>query len=480
MTAATDPAHAIATALQVLPPGCSWAAVRHVREQAAHLAVRNEQPLHNGSALDEGAMCEVLVDGQLGYAATADTSVPGLRAALQRAAATTRAAAAHRLHAFGSDQRPPARGGYLSPHAEPLAAADAARVQQLLLAASAAMRSDDARLVTRNAHAALVQTRQRYLSTNGTDLDQHWQFVDIGLAATAAEGLQSQTRSWSRTGQWGAEALDLAQAELEARRIAREALLLLQAPDCPTGRLDLLLMPDQMMLQIHESIGHPLELDRILGDERNYAGWSFVRPEDFGSLRYGSPLMNVCFDPGRAHGFASYAYDDAGNPARRERLIENGILRRGLGSLESQARSGLPGVANFRATSWNRAPIDRMANIDLEPGTATLDELIAQVDDGILMATNRSWSIDDYRNKFQFGCEWGQRIERGRLTGVVRNPNYRGVTVDFWNRLAGVGRDDAAYGTPYCGKGEPNQIIRVGHAAPPCLFRGVEVFGGGA
>ncbi|HVR50852.1 MAG TPA: TldD/PmbA family protein [Pseudorhodoferax sp.] len=474
--------HAIAAALDVLPAGCSWAAVRHVHEQSADFGVRNELPQHSGGALDEGAMCEVLVDGQIGYAATADTSAPGLRAALARAAATTQAAAAHRLHAFGPAQRPAAHGSYQSPHAEPLSAADAARVLQLLLAASAAMRGADpgadARLVTRSAQASLVQTRQRYVSTNGADLDQHWQFVDIGLQATAAEGMQSQTRSWSRTGQWGAEALDSAQAEHEARRIAREALALLQAPECPTGRMDLLLMPDQMMLQIHESIGHPLELDRILGDERNYAGWSFVQPEDFGSLRYGSPLMNVSFDPGRVHGFASYAFDDAGNPARRERLIEHGILRRGLGSLESQARSGLPGVANFRATSWNRAPIDRMANIDLEPGEASLEELIAQVDDGILMATNRSWSIDDYRNKFQFGCEWGRRIVRGQLAEVVRNPNYRGVTVDFWNRLAGVGQRSAAYGTPYCGKGEPNQIIRVGHAAPPCLFRGVEVFGG--
>ena len=475
-----DLAAAIAAALATLPPGCSWAAVRHVQEQTTRRAVRNEQPEHNGSTRDEGAMCEVMVDGQIGYAATADTSAEGLRAALARAMATTSAGATQRAHAFDAAQRPAARGRFASAQAQPLSTADAAGVLHYLLAASAAMRSDDARLVTRSAQALMVQTRQRYVSSNGADLDQSWDLVDIALSATAAEGMQSQTRSWSRTGQWGAEAFDTAQGEAEARRIAREALVLLQAPDCPTGRMDLVLMPDQMMLQIHESIGHPLELDRILGDERNYAGWSFVRPEDFGTLRYGSPLMNACFEPDRDHAFASYAFDDGGNPAVRERLIENGILRRGLGSLESQARSGLPGVANFRAASWNRAPIDRMANINLEPGDATLEQLIAQVDDGMLMATNRSWSIDDYRNKFQFGCEWGQRIVKGQLAEVVRNPNYRGVTVDFWNRLAGVGREDMAYGTPYCGKGEPNQLIRVGHAAPPCLFRGIDVFGGGA
>ncbi len=455
-----------------------WAAVRHVRETTTLRAVRNGLPVRNDSALDEGLMCEVLVDGQIGYAATADRSPEGLRRAFARAVDTTRAAAGHKVHGFDTRARPPAQGRFRSARAQPLEQATPHAITECLLAATRAMDGLDARLVTRSAYATLVQTRVRYRSTNGADLAQEFDMVDLGLSATAAEGVQSQTRTWSRTGQLGAEVFDPARLEAEAQRIAREAVDLLQAENCPTGRMDLVLMPDQMMLQIHESIGHPLELDRILGDERNYAGWSFVRPEDFGRLQYGSPLMNVAFDPQREHEFASYAFDDGGNPARRELLIQGGILQRGLGSLESQARSGLPGVANFRASSWNRAPIDRMANINLEPGTSTLEELVAQVEHGILMTTNRSWSIDDYRNKFQFGCEHGQLIEHGQLTRVVRNPNYRGVTVDFWNRLAGVGREDAAYGTPYCGKGEPNQVIRVGHASPPCLFRGVEVFGG--
>ena len=235
------------------------------------------------------------------------------------------------------------------------------------------------------------------------------------------------------------------------------------------------------MLQIHESIGHPLELDRILGDERNYAGWSFVRPQDFGRLQYGSQLMNVTFDPAVAGEFASYAFDDCGNPATREYLIREGVLLRGLGSLESQARLGLPGVANFRAASWNRAPTDRMANINLEPGESSLEEMIAMTERGIVMQANRSWSIDDYRNKFQFGCEYARLVEDGRLTRVVKNANYRGVTTPFWNSLKAVARREefALFGSPYCGKGEPSQIIRVGHASPPCLFAGVEVFGGG-
>ena len=153
---------------------------------------------------------------------------------------------------------------------------------------------------------------------------------------------------------------------------------------------------------------------------------------------------------------------------------------RGLGSLESQERLGLPGVANFRSANWNRAPIDRMANINLEPGGSSLGAMIATVERGVYMTSNRSWSIDDYRNKFQFGCEYARMIENGKLTKVVKNPNYRGVTVPFWNALQLVGNRDEweIFGSPYCGKGEPNQIIRVGHASPPCLFSGIEVFGG--
>jgi predicted Zn-dependent protease len=225
-----------------------------------------------------------------------------------------------------------------------------------------------------------------------------------------------------------------------------------------------------------------LELDRILGDERNYAGTSFVKVEDFGHLRYGSPLLNVTFDPDIPHELASYAHDDDGTPASKQWLIRDGVLVRPLGGALSQYRSGMDGVANSRASSWNRAPIDRMANLNIEPGEHSQAQLIAGIEHGILMSTNRSWSIDDARNKFQFGCEWGQLIENGELKGVVKNPNYRGISASFWKNLRAVG--DAStlqvLGTPNCGKGEPNQVIRVGHASPSCVFSQIDVFGGDA
>jgi predicted Zn-dependent protease len=244
------------------------------------------------------------------------------------------------------------------------------------------------------------------------------------------------------------------------------------------------LMPDQMMLQIHESIGHPLELDRILGDERNYAGTSFVTLDMFGSYRYGSPLLNVSYDPTRSEEFASFAFDDEGTPARRDLLIRDGILIKPLGGTSSQQRAqrlraDIGGVATTRACAWNRPPIDRMSNLNVEPGDASVEQMIAATELGVLMKTNRSWSIDDSRNKFQFGCEWGQMIRDGQLAEIVRDPNYRGISATFWRSLAQVGRSDTmeVMGTPYCGKGEPNQAVRVGHASPACRFTGIDVFG---
>jgi predicted Zn-dependent protease len=191
-------------------------------------------------------------------------------------------------------------------------------------------------------------------------------------------------------------------------------------------------------------------------------------------------MMNVVFDPTVAHEMASYKFDEVGNLAEKKYLIQNGVLLAALGSLESQARTKISGVANSRSSSWNRAPIDRMANINLEGGDLTLDQMISNVENGIIMFANRSWSIDDYRRKFQFGCEYAKEIKNGKLGKTFKNPNYRGVTVPFWNSLSGLTNNDSieTYGSPYCGKGEPSQVIRVGHSSPYALFKNVEVFGG--
>jgi predicted Zn-dependent protease len=319
--------------------------------------------------------------------------------------------------------------------------------------------------------------------SDGSSVEQRFAHVRPLLVAVANEGSVTQRRTHAGDNcarQGGFEQVDALGFTASARPLAEQALALLAAPECPEGVMSIVLMPGQMALQVHESIGHPLELDRILGDERNYAGTSFVTPDMFGTYRYGSPLLNVTFDPTREDEVASYDYDDDGGAAEKVWLIRDGLLERPLGGRLSQRRAGMEGAANSRACSWNRAPIDRMANLNIEPGTHSLDEMIASVTRGVLVRSNTSWSIDDSRNKIQFGCEWGELIEDGKIKGVVKNPNYRGVSAEFWRSLAMLGARDTfeVHGTLYCGKGEPNQVIHVGHASPPGLFRDVEVFGG--
>ncbi|WAJ36803.1 TldD/PmbA family protein [Pseudomonas sp. GOM7] len=457
--------------------------LRHVQERRQSYWVRRHVAQAPSFVDDGGAMLTARVGGIEAYAATSDLSQAGLQAALERAEQMARALARHNLLNLGDLPQPAEQAddvlpGYEQPQAS------AAHWFELLMAESALI-PRDARLVDSHVGLTLTSHEQIYLNSAGACLRRAQRYVFPQLGVTASDEHDSQSRSFGGTHlarQGGAEVLQQLGVSGSAARIADEALQLLLAPNTPSGARDLLLLPDQMILQIHESIGHPLELDRILGDERNFAGTSFIRQEDFGSYQYGSPLLDVTFDPALPGELASYRHDDDGTPAERQYLIKDGILQRPLGGALSQWRSGLPGVANSRACNWNRPPIDRMANLNLEPGDQTLAELIGGIEHGILMSNNRSWSIDDARNKFQFGCEWGQLIENGELKGVVKNPNYRGISARFWRSLRAVG-DASTFeilGTPYCGKGEPNQVIRVGHASPACVFAAVDVFGGAA
>jgi predicted Zn-dependent protease len=458
--------------------------LRIVEEITESCAVRKNVALPFAAFTDYGAMATVYAGGGYGYAATADTSPDGLRAALERAAAWARATARFALIDSRSLPRPSARGEFASPS---LRSPSRPRHEwyELLMRESHAA-SFDARIVDWEASIDTMTATHRLVTSEGGDVVQRFRFLLPGMSVTAHADGDTQTRTLNGyrgiCQQGGNEILDRFGFVGGMRRIADEALEILAAPNCPTGKMDVLLMPDQMILQIHESIGHPLELDRILGDERNFAGTSFVTPDMFGSYAYGSPLLNITFDPTVAEELASYGWDDDGTKAERVHLIRNGILERPLGGAISQARAGLPGTSNSRADGWNRPPIDRMANLNLEPGDATLAEMIAGIERGVLMETNCSWSIDDSRNKFQFGCERGRMIEHGKLGGVVKNPNYRGISANFWRSLALVGNADTrqVLGTPYCGKGEPSQVIRVGHASPACVFTNVDVFGGEA
>jgi len=481
--------HSLEELVRRIAPSADYWSARAVTETSEQLVVRRDVAQAPVRQRDAGVMLSVVREGAMGYAATSDLSEAGLRQAFARALDLARASAGRSVFDYREAGLPRASGSYRSTNERPASAVSLAEKFDLLREVCASADLGDA-IVDRTASLWTTHTEQLHLTPDGGRIEQVWDFVVPGITAVASAGGDTQTRS--AAGQYngfcqqgGMEVLERARFAQDGPRVAREALELVHAPNCPEGEMDVVLMPDQMMLQIHESIGHPLELDRILGDERNFAGTSFVTLDMFGHYQYGSELLDVSFAPATPSEFAGFAFDDDGAAAARQWIIRRGILQRPLGGTVSQARArhlrpGIEGVSTARACSWNRPPIDRMSNLNVEPGDSTLEEMISSIDHGVLMRTNSSWSIDDSRNKFQFGCEYGRMIRSGQLAEVVKRPNYRGISSSFWRSLAMVGNPGTfeVMGTPYCGKGEPNQVIRVGHAAPACKFSRVSVFGG--
>ena len=477
-----DDLNAVAQRFKSIAPDTDFWMLRLSDQDRETISVRQGilQPVVNQSA--RGALVTVIIGDGCGYAATSDLSSTGLKAAAHQAGNWAVQSSALGLLKTADYPRPGDKAQYQTPVERQWKDLPLNEKILLLQDANRALKIDD-RIVDWQAYVGNRREDIVLISSNDAYVEQRFHYINPGLVAVANAGPVTQYRTGGGSQsprQGGLEQLPLLAFPDAATTLAEEAVALLSADECPQGMMDLVLAPNQMSLQIHESIGHPLELDRILGDERNYAGTSFVTQDMFGNYQYGSDQLNVSFDPTRPEELASYAYDDEGTPAQRKYIIRDGLLLRPLGGATSQARTGMPGVANARQSDWFRPPIDRMANLNLEPGDKSVEGIIASIERGVYMETNRSWSIDDSRNKFQFGCELGRIIEDGELKGLVRNPNYRGVSATFWRNLVGVGNRDSfqVQGITSCGKGEPNQAIYVGHASPTCHFCDVDVFGG--
>jgi TldD protein len=330
---------------------------------------------------------------------------------------------------------------------------------------------------------------QWFFSSEGADIHQTKYTTGAGYVAYAFAGSEIQKRSYPNSfgGQWqnkGYELIDELKLVENARRIGEEAVALHGADQCPQGVFDIILESSQLGLQIHESVGHPIELDRVLGMEANFAGTSFLTLEKLHTLKYGSEIVNVVADARQEHGpgLGTFAFDDEGVPAQCTPIISNGLFTGYLSSRETAALIGLRrSGGTLRAESWNRLPIIRMTNISILPGEEplTLEQLIASTDHGILFQTNRSWSIDDKRYNFQFGTEIGWEIKNGKRDRMLKNPSYSGITTEFWNSMDGIcSRDEwTLWGTPNCGKGQPQQVMGTGHGASPARFRRVKVGG---
>ncbi|MEV4812737.1 TldD/PmbA family protein [Micromonospora avicenniae] len=322
-------------------------------------------------------------------------------------------------------------------------------------------------------------TTKWFVSSEGHRIDQRIRECGGGISATSIGDGETQRRSYpSYRGQYGTtgwelvESLDLA---AHAARIAEESRELLTAPPCPAGETDLILGGEQLALQIHESVGHAIELDRILGWEAAFAGTSWLDLAQLGSLRYGSELMNVTIDPTIPGALGSFGFDDEGSPAVKRDAVREGRWVGVLAGRDSAAVAGLDYGGSVRSDGWARLPMVRMTNVGLEPGPHTLEEIIADTDDGVLMDINRSWSIDDKRLNFQFGCEVGWEVKRGRRGRMLRNPTYTGIGPLFWRSMDMLSSETVAWGTPNCGKGQPGQTGHTGHPAAPARFRNVRV-----
>ncbi len=328
--------------------------------------------------------------------------------------------------------------------------------------------------------------RKWFLSSEGASYRSRVLHVGSGISATAVRGSRVERRSaptsfggdYSQAGYEFVEGLGLVE---RAPAVGEEARSLLDAPACPTGPTTLVLASDQLALQVHESVGHAVELDRILGSEAGFAGTSWVAPSKIGSLRYGSAQMNIVADATEPGGLGTFGWDDEGVPAQRTPIVDHGTLVGVLSDRESAASLGLSrSGGTARADGANRAPLVRMTNIDLLPGDLSLEELLEGVHDGVYLETNRSWSIDDKRLNFQFGTEVGHRIVQGEIGPLVRDALYSGIGPEFWSSLDAVGNRSTyhLWGVPNCGKGQPGQVMGVSHGAPVARFRHVAVRGG--
>ena len=466
--------------------GASYADVRVVAQRSRALSTKNGKV---GSASDGesvGMSVRVIADGAWGFAASAELARAAVEATAARAVEIARASARVKRADIQLAPEKPAVAEWSTPiEIDPFSISVEQNID-LLLKIDAELRSVQG-ITLAETNLNFNREEQWFCSSEGADIHQTKISTGAGYAAYAFAANEIQKRSYPNSfgGQWQNKGYELV-GELRllenARRIAEEALALHKADQCPEGKFDIILDSSQLGLQIHESVGHPIELDRVLGMEANFAGTSFLTLEKLRTLRYGSELVNVVADARQEHGpgLGTFAYDDEGVAAQCTPIISNGLFTGYLSSRETahtigETRSG----GTLRAEGWNRLPMIRMTNISILPGEKplSLEQLIASTEHGILMQTNRSWSIDDKRYNFQFGCEIGWEIKNGKRTRMVKNPSYSGITTEFWNSMDAIcSRDEwTLWGTPNCGKGQPQQVMGTGHGAAPARFRGIKV-----
>jgi TldD protein len=461
--------------------GAAYADCRVVSRAVQVVVVKNGAVANIAHSEDEGIGVRVIVDGAWGFAGGDRLDAASIDATVARALRIARASA----RVAGAPVRlapvRPVVAEYRTPVLQDPFAVPLDRKVDLLLRTDAAMGRVPA-VTVRECSLEFVRERRFFASSEGARIDQTIVESGGGMDATATSADEVQTRSFPNSfGRHqlcaGWEAVAAMDLDGNGERIAAEAAALLTAEPCPSGVMTVILDGTQAALQVHESCGHPTELDRALGAEAAFAGTSFLTPEMLGSFRYGSEQVTMTADATREQGLGTFGWDDEGVPAQRTVLVDHGIFSGYMSSRETAAAVGGESSGTMRADGWPRIPLIRMTNVNLEPGDSSLEEMIAGTEYGVLLETNRSWSIDDRRLNFQFGTQNGRLIEKGKITKLVRNALYSGITPEFWGSCDAVAGPEewTMWGVVNCGKGEPGQTMHVGHGAAPCRFRNVRV-----
>lgn len=466
--------------------GASYADVRLADDRHRALSTKNGKVGSASVAESFGFGVRVIAGGAWGFAASDDLSRAAVEAAAARAVEIATASSRVKQRDIQLAPEKPATAEWTSPfQIDPFTTSVEQNIELLLKIDSELRSVPGVTLAETNLN--FRREEQWFFSSEGADIHQTKYTTGTGCCAYAFAGSEIQKRSYPNSygGQWQNKGYELV-GELKlvenARRVGEEAVALLKADKCPEGVFNIILDSSQLGLQIHESVGHPIELDRVLGMEANFAGTSFLTLEKLRTLRYGSDLVNIVADARQEHGpgLGTFAFDDEGVPAQCTPIITNGLFTGYLSSRETAHTIGANrSGGTLRADGWNHLPIIRMTNISILPGEKPLtqEQLIASTDDGIYMETNRSWSIDDKRYNFQFGCEAGWEIKNGKRGRMLKNSSYSGITTEFWNSMDAIcSRDEwTLWGTPHCGKGQPQQVMGTGHGAAPARFRKVKV-----
>ena len=462
--------------------GASYADIRICEILNENITVKNSEPESVAFSQKKGFGVRVIADGGWGFAGSIDLNKKEIRATVGKAVKIGKASAALKKKNVVLSKEKPCKDKYATRFKKDPFKVPLDEKLDLLVQASRRMKAQSPLIKAAYAHYRGFRENKLFMSTEGAEITQQITWCGGGLSGVAVEGGEMQTRSYPSPfrGDFatsGYEFFENLKLVDHARNVGHELVELFKAERCPSGELDVILCADQLALQIHESCGHPTELDRALGTEADYAGTSFLTPDKLGKFRYGSKNVNIVADATEAEGLGTFGYDDEGTKAKQVYLVKNGLFSNYQSSRETAAALQLKGSSGgMRADSPLALPIVRMTNINLLPGDWTAEEIVRDTKNGILITTNRSWSIDDKRINFQFGTEIGWRVKHGSREQLIKNPTYMGVTPQFWGACDAVSKDDwKMWGTPNCGKGVPGQVMYVGHGCGSARFKGVRV-----